>query len=80
MESEEQLMDIKDELIDRFNEYPVEVERLLDIVEIKTHALHAGITKIKDLGKQIQILLSEKSTTDIDGEDYLKILNHLVDQ
>lgn len=72
VESEEQLMDIKDELIDRFNEYPVEVERLLDIVEIKTHALHAGITKIKDLGKQIQILLSEKSTTDIDGEALFK--------
>ncbi|WP_154836085.1 transcription-repair coupling factor [Staphylococcus pasteuri] len=72
VESEEQFMDIKDELIDRFNEYPVEVERLLDIVEIKTHALHAGITKIKDLGKQIQILLSEKSTTDIDGEALFK--------
>ncbi|MFI9033596.1 transcription-repair coupling factor [Staphylococcus pasteuri] len=72
VESEEQLMDIKDELIDRFNEYPVEVERLLDIVEIKTHALYAGITKIKDLGKQIQILLSEKSTTDIDGEALFK--------
>lgn len=72
VESEEQLMDIKDELIDRFNEYPVEVERLLDILEIKTHALHAGITKIKDLGKQIQILLSEKSTTDIDGEALFK--------
>jgi transcription-repair coupling factor (superfamily II helicase) len=36
-----------------FNDYPTEVERLLDIVEIKTHALHAGITKIKDMGKQI---------------------------
>ena len=38
---------MKDELIDRFNDYPVEVERLLDIVEIKVHALHAGITLIK---------------------------------
>ncbi|MGD3156121.1 transcription-repair coupling factor [Staphylococcus warneri] len=72
VESEEQLMDIKDELIDRFNDYPTEVERLLDIVEIKTHALHAGITKIKDMGKQIQIFLSEASTADIDGETLFK--------
>lgn len=72
VESEEQLMDIKDELIDRFNDYPTEVERLLDIVEIKTHALHAGITKIKDMGKQIQIFLSETSTADIDGEALFK--------
>ena len=77
VESEEQLMDIKDELIDRFNDYPTEVERLLDIVEIKTHALHAGITKIKDMGKQIQIFLSETSTADIDGEALFKIHNHL---
>ncbi|MDC6378338.1 transcription-repair coupling factor [Staphylococcus warneri] len=72
VETEDQLMDIKDELIDRFNDYPTEVERLLDIVEIKTHALHAGITKIKDMGKQIQIFLSEKSTADIDGEELFK--------
>ena len=42
VETEEQLFDIKDELIDRFNDYPVEVERLLEMVEIKIHALHAG--------------------------------------
>ena len=72
VETEDQLMDIKDELIDRFNEYPTEVERLLDIVEIKMHALHASITKIKDTGKQIQIFLSEKSTADIDGESLFK--------
>ena len=44
VETEEQLFDIKDELIDRFNDYPVEVERLLEMVEIKIHALHAGVT------------------------------------
>ncbi|WP_149024697.1 TRCF domain-containing protein, partial [Shigella flexneri] len=42
-ETFDQIIDIKDELIDRFNDYPVEVARLLDIVEIKVHALHSGI-------------------------------------
>ncbi len=54
----DQIIDIKDELIDRFNDYPVEVARLLDIVEIKVHALHSGITSIKDKGKIIDIHLS----------------------
>ncbi|TBW73765.1 transcription-repair coupling factor, partial [Staphylococcus capitis] len=65
VETEEQLFDVKDELIDRFNDYPIEVERLLDIVEIKVHALHAGVELIKDKGKSIQIILSPKATEDI---------------
>lgn len=72
IESETQLMDVKDELIDRFNDYPIEVERLLEMMEIKVHALHAGVTLIKDIGKQVEIYLSEKGTTDINGETLFK--------
>lgn len=72
IENETQLIDIKDELIDRFNEYPAEVERLLDMMEVKIHALHAGVTLIKDKGKTIEIFLSEKGTEDIDGEALFK--------
>lgn len=72
IETQDQLMDVKDELIDRFNDYPVEVERLLDMMEIKVHALHAGVTAIKDVNKQVEIYLSEKGTTDINGETLFK--------
>ncbi|MEX5674722.1 MULTISPECIES: transcription-repair coupling factor [unclassified Staphylococcus cohnii species complex] len=72
IETESQLMDVKDELIDRFNDYPVEVERLLEMMEIKVHALNAGVTLIKDVGKKIEIYLSEKGTTDINGEALFK--------
>ncbi|GEQ01233.1 transcription-repair coupling factor [Staphylococcus arlettae] len=72
IESETQLIDVKDELLDRFNEYPIEVERLLDMMEIKVHALHVGVTSIKDKGKQIEIYLSEKATQDINGETLFK--------
>lgn len=72
IENETQLIDIKDELIDRFNEYPAEVERLLDMMEVKIHALHASVTLIKDKGKTIEIFLSEKGTEDIDGEALFK--------
>ncbi|PHK48864.1 transcription-repair coupling factor [Staphylococcus edaphicus] len=72
IESEAQLLDVKDELIDRFNDYPVEVERLLEMMEIKVHALHAGVTLIKDTGKKVEVYLSEKGTTDINGEALFK--------
>ena len=65
-------MDVKDELIDRFNDYPVEVERLLEMMEIKVYALNAGVTLIKDVGKKIEVYLSEKGTTDINGEALFK--------
>ncbi|MCG7340202.1 transcription-repair coupling factor [Staphylococcus sp. ACRSN] len=77
IESEAQLIDIKDELIDRFNEYPVEVERLLDMMEIKVHALHAGVTLVKDTGKQVEIYMSEKGTKDINGESLFKLTQPL---
>ncbi|MDK9853239.1 transcription-repair coupling factor [Staphylococcus equorum] len=72
IETEAQLMDVKDELIDRFNDYPIEVERLLDLMEIKVHALNAGVALIKDVGKKVEVYLSEKGTTDINGETLFK--------
>ncbi|MCI2804265.1 transcription-repair coupling factor [Staphylococcus pettenkoferi] len=72
LETMEQLRDVKDELIDRFNEYPPEVERLLDMMEIKVYALHAGITSIKEQGKQVEVLLSQQGTNDINGEALFK--------
>ncbi|CAL27066.1 transcription-repair coupling factor [Staphylococcus carnosus] len=72
IENEEQLMDIKDELIDRFNEYPIQVERLLDIVEMRIHALNVGVLHIKDTGKAVEVQLSEKGTEDINGEALFK--------
>lgn len=72
IESEEQLMDIRDELIDRFGEYPVEVARLLDIMEIKIDALRSGILSIKEKGKQVEVLLSERGTSEVNGEALFK--------
>lgn len=78
IESETQLMDVKDELIDRFNDYPIEVERLLEMMEIKVHALHAGVTLIKDIGKQVEVYLSEKVQQISMVKHYLNRHSHLV--
>lgn len=77
VENEAQLDHIRDELMDRFNDYPIEVERLLDSVQIKMHALRAGVTLIKDQGKTVDITLSVQGTKDIDGEALFKQIQPL---
>lgn len=67
-----QLMDIKDELLDRFNDYPTEVAQLLDTVEIKVHLMHVGVQHVKDKGKVVEVLLTEQGTQQIDGEALFK--------
>ncbi|MGV3275579.1 transcription-repair coupling factor [Staphylococcus sp. 11261D007BR] len=71
-ETMDQLRDIKDELMDRFNDYPEEVAQLLDSVEIKIHLLHVGVQYVKDKGKSIEILLTQQGTEQMDGEALFK--------
>ena len=42
----DELESIAAELIDRFGPIPVEAENLLEVVKIKTHCRHAGISKL----------------------------------
>lgn len=72
IQTEQELMDVQDELTDRYGDYPVEVERLLQIVEIKVNALQFGITDVKEQSKVIEINVSQASTDRIDGERLFK--------
>lgn len=71
-ETHAQLMDIKDELLDRFNEYPQEVAHLLDSVEIKTYLLQVGVQHVKDTGKVVEVLLTQAGTNRINGEELFR--------
>ncbi|TDM07227.1 transcription-repair coupling factor [Macrococcus lamae] len=72
VESEQGLIDVQDELTDRYGDYPVEVERLLKIVKIRINALVFGIVNVKETPKDIEILVSEVSTARVDGERLFK--------
>lgn len=52
--SEEALIDLKDEIIDRFGALPSEVSNLLQIMKVKSHAKRLYITKILDTGSRIR--------------------------
>ncbi|KIH70425.1 transcription-repair coupling factor [Salinicoccus roseus] len=67
-ESIEVVRDIEDELLDRFGDYPVEVERLLQLVRIKVYALMFGIYHVKEDKRNFYLHISKQATSQIDGE------------
>ncbi|XXF58776.1 transcription-repair coupling factor [Thermoanaerobacterium thermosaccharolyticum] len=53
IENEKDVEDIKDELIDRFKEYPKAVESLIDVAYLKALARDVNITEIAEKGASI---------------------------
>ena len=64
----EALQDIEDEMIDRFGEYPVEVENLIDLVRVKIYALILGGYRVYEDKQYFYLNLTKDATAQIDGE------------
>ncbi|WP_028390515.1 transcription-repair coupling factor [Bacillus cihuensis] len=64
----EDLDELKEEIVDRFGDYPPEVAYLLLISEIKVYASLASVESIKQLKQEITIFISEKESSNIDGQ------------
>ncbi len=71
----EELDDLRDELVDRFGDYPDEVDYLLKIAELKIHGIEAGVESIKEVKKnEITVLLTEEFTEKLDGAKVFEIV------
>ncbi|TDM28589.1 transcription-repair coupling factor [Macrococcoides caseolyticum] len=70
--TEQELIDVQDEMTDRYGEYPEAVDHLMKIVEIKVNALSFGIVQVRDTGKSIELEASEATTTKVNGERLFK--------
>ncbi|MFJ5625211.1 transcription-repair coupling factor [Peribacillus loiseleuriae] len=64
----EDLDELKEEIVDRFGDYPPEVAYLLLISEIKVYASLASVESIKQLKQEITIFISEQESSKIDGQ------------
>lgn len=71
-DSEDALMDIQGDLIDRFGDYPQAVGRLLQVTKIKLHADNALIQSIHRDHDRINILFSKVGSTRVSGPDAIK--------
>ena len=72
--SDEELLDIQGDLIDRFGDYPTAVGNLLLISQLKLHADLAMIASIKRQRDQIMITFTEKGSRNITAPQIIKEL------
>ena len=64
--NEEEILDVTDEIIDRFGEMPKEVENLLEIARIKNRAKEKNIKKIAQKGNSIVFYFASAEAENID--------------
>ena len=64
VESEEEAMDVMDELIDRYGDIPEETRNLIDIALIKNMALTLGFSSIKEKDDMVILNYSDQAVID----------------
>jgi len=69
----EDIEELNEEMVDRFGDYPEEVTYLFRISEIKVYGLQAGLETIKQTKEEVLFLLSEKASSEIDGQKIFQI-------
>lgn len=65
IESQEEYMDMQDELIDRFGDMPKSVENLLRVAELKALAHRAGVTEAGINRQEIQLTMYKNAKIDV---------------
>ncbi|MFD1736904.1 transcription-repair coupling factor [Bacillus salitolerans] len=75
--SQEDLMELQEEMLDRYGEYPIEVEYLFKLTELKLLAIAAKIDSIKQVKQDVTILLSEQMSQLIDGAKLFMVGNQV---
>lgn len=66
-ESEADIRDLKDELMDRFGEYPPQVENLFLVSIMKMYAKQQKVEQISKKNKKVHLLIEEERSKQIDG-------------
>lgn len=77
LSQQEEWLELQSDLIDRFAEFPDEVEYLLAIGQIKMEGERALIEKIKQEGDVVSLTLSESGTKKTPAEELFKALSEV---
>lgn len=75
LDSPEDVADLQDELMDRFGDYPTEVENLFKVSEIKMYAKKQRVESVTELPKKITLLIEETRSQEIDGSKLFELAN-----
>ncbi|TRM11117.1 transcription-repair coupling factor [Lentibacillus cibarius] len=71
----EEITDLKDELIDRFGDYPEEVENLFTVTSLKYEAKQQRVASITEKSGKIELLVDENRSQQIDGAKLFETAN-----
>lgn len=67
--------ELKDELMDRFGDYPQEVENLLAVSSLKMYAKRERVESISEKNKKVELIIDESRSKLIDGSKLFEIAN-----
>jgi transcription-repair coupling factor (superfamily II helicase) len=69
----EDVEELQEEMVDRFGDYPKEVDLLFQIAEMKVYATIEKVESVKQVKHEITILLSEEASNLIDGHKLFEL-------
>lgn len=75
IESEEDIQDLRDELIDRFGDYPEQVEKLFTVSVLKQQAKQNRIEEITEQKHMIKLVMEKEQSQGIDGSRLFEMAN-----
>src|SRR5699024_3397541 len=73
--SDEDVQDLQDELMDRFGDYPPQVENLFIVAMLKRYAKEQRIESIEEFPNKIELIMEEKRSQQIDGAKVFEVAN-----
>lgn len=76
--NEDELLDVSDELIDRFGDYPEETENLFHLAKLRITMEDLGLDSLKLRGKTLEIMVNED--TSIEAKTILKLSENFAGQ
>ncbi|MYL51588.1 transcription-repair coupling factor [Halobacillus litoralis] len=75
IETVEDIHDLRDELIDRFGDYPQEVDNLFRVSSIRLQAKRSRIENVTEKKKKIEMLMEAEQSQRIDGTKLFEFAN-----
>lgn len=75
IESEDDIIELQDELIDRYGNYPEEVENLFIASKLRFYGRNERVEAITEKPKKIELLIEEERSQGIDGAKLFEVAN-----
>ncbi|WP_420805295.1 transcription-repair coupling factor [Lentilactobacillus kisonensis] len=75
IENQDQLTEVKDDLIDRFGDYGDSVANLLDIAELKMYADYALVAKIHQQAPKVTMTFSSRANAEFESKELLEAIS-----